>query len=703
VTGGQGMGAPLVAFENVSVAYRQGRRWSRAVRGVDLGIGAGVTYGLVGESGSGKSTLAQALLRVLPPSGRVVEGTIRFRGEDLSLWPPQRLRSEFYRQVAMVPQDPLPSLNPAHRVGRQVEEVLDPGGLPARAGSEVRRKALAMLEAVGMADPERVASAYPHQLSGGMQQRVLIAMALAGEPSLLVLDEPTTNLDVTTEATILDLVRELVAERDTAVLYVSHSLGVVAELCDRVAVLYAGELVEDAPTAQLYRQPRHPYTQGLFDSVPRLGTTRRSVALRPIPGRIPAPSSLPPGCVFEPRCPIAVGACSQARPALEPSGDGWARCLRSGEIAAGEVDPHQPAPPARATDAAREVPVALDVANLRKRFPLRRSLVELLRRTPQRAVRAVEDVSLTVRQGHTLGLVGESGSGKSTAARAILGLDPASGGAITLAGMPLAPDLARRAPEAIRRLQMVFQSSDEALNPYRTVGAALRRPFRRLGGLDHAHADARVAQLLRDVQLTPAYASRRPAELSGGEKQRVAIARAFAAEPEVLVFDESVSGLDVSVQAAILNLIGQLQQERGSGYLFISHDLAVVSFLADYVTVVYLGHVMEAGPAERVLTPPYHPYTEALLSAIPLLEPGAVRAHVRLEGEVPSPVDVPGGCPFHTRCPRFLGDICVSQAPPWREADEGHGVYCHIPLEELRASQAPAIPFPGRGGDVDGG
>jgi len=684
-------GTPLVEFEGVTVAYRRGRRWSRAVRGVDLRLGAGVTYGLVGESGSGKSTLALALLQVLPPSGRVIEGTIRYRGRALAELTPEELRA-FYRSVALVPQDPLPSLNPARRVGRQIEEVVDPTGA---SGAGPRGRALEMLQAVGMADPERVARAYPHQLSGGMQQRVLIAMALAGEPDLLVLDEPTTNLDVTTEATILDLVRDLVRDRDTAVLYVSHSLGVVAELCDRVAVLYAGELVEDAPTRELFERARHPYTQGLFDSVPRLGTNRRLVSLRPIPGRIPSPSALPPGCVFAPRCPIAIDACRAEQPPLERAGEGAVRCIRWRDIEAGRVDPHQTAPPSRVSTPAGELDAVLDVAGLRKHFPLRRSLGELLARRPQRAVHAVEDISVTVRRGHTLGLVGESGSGKSTTARAIVGLDPASEGTIELAGEAVARVLERRSQAAIRRLQMVFQSSDEALNPYRTVGAALRRPFRRLAGLSRAEASRRVIELLQDVQLTAGYAARRPSELSGGEKQRVAIARAFAAEPEVLVFDESVSGLDVSVQAAILNLLNALQQERDTGYLFISHDLAVVSFLADYVAVVYLGRVMESGPAERVLRPPYHPYTEALLSAIPLLDPGAERSHVRLEGEVPSAVDTPSGCPFHTRCPRYLGDVCRDEPPPWREAQDDHGVYCHIPLEELRAQQAPAFRYAG--------
>ena len=680
---------PLVEFVDVSIAYRRGRRWSRAVRGVDLRLGAGVTYGLVGESGSGKSTLALALLQVLPPNGRVVEGTIRYRGRALAELTPAELRA-FYRSVALVPQDPLPSLNPARRVGRQIEEVVDPTG---SSGPATRARALEMLHAVGMADPERVAGAYPHQLSGGMQQRVLIAMALAGEPDLLVLDEPTTNLDVTTEATILDLVRELVRNRATAVLYVSHSLGVVAELCDRVAVLYAGELVEDAPTRELFERPRHPYTQGLFDSVPRLGTNRRLVALRPIPGRIPSPSSLPPGCVFEPRCPIAIEDCRGEQPPLEPAGEGAVRCIRWRDIEAGRVDPHQSATPSRVAPSTGEVDAVLDVTHLRKQFPLRRSLNELLAGRPQRAVRAVEDISVTVRRGHTLGLVGESGSGKSTTARAIVGLDPASEGTIEVVGEPVARALERRSQAAIRRLQMVFQSSDEALNPYRTVGATLRRPFRRLAGLSRAEATRRVTELLQDVQLTADFASRRPSELSGGEKQRVAIARSFAAEPEVLVFDESVSGLDVSVQAAILNLLSSLQEERGTGYLFISHDLAVVSFLADYVAVVYLGRVVESGPAERVLQPPYHPYTEALLSAIPLLDPAAERSHVRLEGEVPSAVEVPSGCPFHTRCPRYLGDICRDQPPPWRETTDDHDIYCHIPLDELRAEQAPAFRF----------
>ncbi len=690
---------PVVELRGVGVAYRRGRRWVDAVRGVDLRLHAGETYGLVGESGSGKSTLAHALLQVLPPNGRVSAGSIRIAGVDLDS-ATRAQRSELHRRVALVPQDPLPSLNPAHRIGRQVAEVLDPSGrgrLPD--GSGARPRALAMLEAVGLPDPGRVAAAYPHQLSGGMQQRALIAMALAGEPELLVLDEPTTNLDVTTEATILDLVRDLVRERNTAVLYVSHSLGVVAQLCDRVAVLYAGELIEDADVGALYRRPLHPYSQGLFDSVPRLGTSRHQVGLRPIPGRIPPLSDRPGGCVFAPRCPLAVDACRGDVPPLERAADGRrVRCIRWRDIADGTLDPHQPAAPRPPGDRAPAPGGAgLRVAHLAKRYPLRRTLAELLRGAPQRAVRAVEDISLELRPGRTLGLVGESGSGKSTTARVIIGLDPATEGTLELEGEPLAAALGRRPAHAIRSLQMVFQSSEEALNPYRTVGDVLRRPYRRLAGVDRAEADRRVARLLESVQLSVDYAERRPDALSGGERQRVAIARAFAAEPEVLLFDESVSGLDVSVQAAILNLLSRLQDERGSGYLFISHDLAVVSFLADDIAVVYLGRVMEKGPARQVLSPPYHPYTEALLSAIPLVDPEAERTDIRLEGDVPSALHKPTGCPFHTRCPRVLGDICRTQPPPWQVDDEGLEIYCHIPLGELAAQQRPAFRFAAAG------
>ena len=671
--------------------YRRGDGWVDAVRDVDLRIEAGQTYGLVGESGSGKSTLALAAMRYLPAAGRLHQGTIRFDRRDVYALTDREQRAYWRDSVKLVPQNPLPSLNPSHTVGRQLREVLRSRGAANRTG---RRRALDLFASVGLADPERVAGSYPHQLSGGMQQRVLIAMALGAEPDLLVLDEPTTNLDVTTEAKILDMIRTLVRDRGTAVLYVSHSLGVVAQMCDRVAVLYAGDLVEDAGVADLYRQPLHPYTRGLLDSVPRVGQNRRTSGIRPIPGQIPEVGAAPDACIFAPRCPVAIGPCTDGHPPLLDAGtDRRARCIRHEEIAAGEIDPRQPADVLVAEHRDAGAAPVLEVRDLEKRFPVPRSLAEVLARRPPREVHAVDGIDLAVARGHTVGLVGESGSGKSTLARAVIGLHAASGGTITLLDIPLARRLAGRDRTMLRRLQMVFQSADEALNPYRTVGQTLRRPFVRLAGLSRTEADARVRELLARVKLGPGYADRRPDELSGGEKQRVAIARAFASQPDLLLFDESVSGLDVSVQAAILDLLADLQDDEGTAYLFISHDLAVVSYLADTIAVIYLGHLMEVGPTAAVLEPPYHPYTEALLSATPLIDPHARRHTIRLEGEVPSPVDVPSGCRFHTRCPRFLGDVCRTEEPPWREDARGNHIYCHIPLDELEADQERVFSF----------
>lgn len=696
----------MLELANVTIGYRQGNGWLDAVRDVDLRIEPGQTYGLVGESGSGKTTLALAVMHYLPENGALRQGTIRLGGDDVYAMSNRERQRFWHERVKLVPQNPLPSLNPSHPVGRQLQEVLAPSA-PNRGPA--RSRALDLFAAVGLADPERVADSYPHQLSGGMQQRVMIAMALGGEPDLLVLDEPTTNLDVTTEANILDMIDDLVHEFGTAVLYVSHSLGVVAQLCDRVAVLYAGDLVEDAGVSDLYRRPLHPYTQGLLDSVPRLGQDKRNVALRPIPGQIPDIAELPDACIFAPRCPVAIDACTDGHPALLDAGDGRrARCIRHEAIASGEIDPRQEADvvPTDVDPQARED--VLEVRGLEKRFAVNRSALDVLLRRPGEQVRAVDGIDLEVPRGATLGLVGESGSGKSTLSRTVIGLHEASSGTMELLDMPLAPGLGERDPEVLKRLQMVFQSTDEALNPYRTVGQTLRRPFMRLGGLDREEADTRVRELLEQVKLNPEYVSRLPEQLSGGEKQRVAIARAFASQPDLLLFDESVSGLDVSVQAAILNLLSELQEENETAYLFISHDLAVVSYLADTIAVIYLGHLMEVGPTRDVLEPPYHPYTEALLSAIPLIDPDARRATIRLEGDVPSPVDVPSGCRFHTRCPRFLGDICVEEEPPWREGPRGNRIYCHIPLDELSDKQERVFTFSRThgdapaGGDVDG-
>lgn len=673
----------ILNIENLTVSYRQSHHWLDAVREVSLSLAAGQSYGLVGESGSGKSTLALAILRALSDNGAVRAGRIELAGRDLLALGPAEMRRVWREQIKLVPQDPLSSLNPSLRVGQQLAE-----GLPGPAAPQ---RVLELLDMVHLADPERVAQSFPHQLSGGMQQRVMIAMALSTEPLLLVLDEPTTNLDVTTEAVILDLLAELVRQRDTAVLFVSHNLNVVARFCDRVAVLYAGELVEDAAVSELYARPLHPYTQGLLNSLPQVGQTKYQTRLAPIPGHIPQLDDLPAGCVFAPRCPVAVDRCHTERPPLEaPADDRRVRCFRWPEIAAGEISAAPPADEAELTAvSANGSEVVLNVIDLKKQFTVRRSLKEVVVGQQPQWVRAVDGISVQASRGRTLGIVGESGSGKSTLARCIIGLTERSSGGVSLLEMPLARNLAQRDQSVLRQLQMVFQNPTEALNPYRTVGDTLRRTLTHLAGMSPAESAAAVARLLAAVKLSPAYADRLPTQLSGGEKQRVAIARAFASQPELLLFDEAVSALDVSVQASILNLLNQLQQENQSAYLFISHDLAVVSYLADEIAVVYLGHLMELGRTEDVLHPPYHPYTEALLSAIPLPESnGQRRPRIRLEGDVPSAVDVPGGCRFHTRCPRYRGDICRTQEPPWQETDNGHKIYCHIPLAELAGMQA---------------
>jgi peptide/nickel transport system ATP-binding protein len=599
------------------------------------------------------------------------------------------MRQVWGKKITLVPQNPQSSLNPAIRIGEQVAEILR-HHMNMNA-SQARKRTLELFEMVHLADPERIADSYPHQVSGGMQQRVMIAMALSTEPLLLVLDEPTTSLDVTTQAVILDLVRELITGRQTAALYVTHNLGVVAQVCDRVAVLYAGDLVEDAPTRNLYSNPLHPYTRGLLDSVPRLGDVKHQVQLRAIEGQIPPLGARPHGCVFAPRCPLAIEICEQWPPLYESGTERRSRCHRWNEIQAGQVSARQPTEQAEvvqkaASNGRREV--VLDLEDLKVHFPISRSIDEVLRRQPVRKVRAVDGVNLDIQRGKTLGLVGESGSGKTTIARAIAGLVEKTGGTIELLQLDLPPKLSQRDLDTLRHLQMMFQNPEEALNPYLSIGESLKRPFKVLLGQPDEQAKKNVAQLLDAVRLPPSYANRLPEQLSGGEKQRIAIARAFASNPDLLICDEPVSSLDVSVQASILNLLNDLQVEFGSSLLFISHNLAVVGYLADKIAVIYLGQLMEVADSVDLFEPPYHPYTEALLSAIPLAEPGAEQKQIRLTGEIPSPTDIPSGCPFHTRCPRFLGDICVQQTPPWRE-DEATGkrYFCHIPADELRANQ----------------
>jgi peptide/nickel transport system ATP-binding protein len=679
---------PILKIEDLTVAYHQGSEWLTAVREASFQIYPGETYGLVGESGSGKTTLVLAVMRYLSENGAVRSGSIQLDGRDLLSLSDKEMRKVWGKQITMVPQNPQSSLNPSIQIGEQIAESLRRHQGLSRV--QARKRAIELLEMVHIADPDRVSSSYQHQISGGMQQRVMIAIALSTEPLLIILDEPTTSLDVTTQAVILDLVRELIEGRHTAALYVTYNLGVVAKVCDRVAVLYGGELVEDASTMDIYKEPLHPYTQGLIDSVPKLGENKDRVQLRAIQGQIPAIGERPSGCVFTPRCPLAIEICQQRPPLYEPNENRRSRCHRWDEIARREVSAKQPPPePVQALSQEKsDQPLVLKVEDMEVHFPITRSLDQIIRRQPVSKVRAVDGVDMEVPRGVTLGLVGESGSGKTTIARAITGLESKTGGSVELLDLQLPAQLSKRDLDTLRHVQMVFQNPEEALNPYLNIGESLRRPLINLLGKSGQEADAEVKRLLQAVRLPLGYASRLPNQLSGGEKQRIAVARAFASNPDLLICDEPVSSLDVSVQASILNLLNEMQAEHSSSLIFISHNLAVVGFLADTIAVIYLGHLMEVAGATDLFEPPYHPYTEALLSAIPLVDPAAQQEQIRLEGEIPSPTDIPSGCPFHTRCPRFLGDICVEEVPPWRvDESTGKRYFCHIPIEDLLSSQ----------------
>jgi peptide/nickel transport system ATP-binding protein len=670
------MTTPAIELENVEVVYRVRGVDRRVLRGINLTIGQGESYGLVGESGCGKTTAAFALMRALPRNGRVVGGSIRVNGEDLLAMSGAEVRRLRASGISMVYQNPATALNPSIRVGQQVEEAFV---LLGATGGEAERRTREILAKVQISDPARVMRRYPHQLSGGMQQRVVIAMALAKDPTLLILDEPTTGLDATVEAEVLDLVKALGQEFQTSVLFISHNLGVIARMCERVGVLYAGRLVEQGPARAVFQDPRHPYTVGLLRGIPRAGVRKDVQRLDTIPGFLPQLGADLPACVFVDRCGLAKEICAQEEPDFFELGDARSsRCYfheRAHEL------PRTTSPKPVRAGGNGDAPIVLEAENVRKTF-----------RQEGHDVKALDDVSLVIRQGETLGLVGESGSGKTTLARLLLGLSaPDAGSKVELDGAPLAGRIAKRDSDQVRAVQIVFQNPDSALNRRFAVRRIIGRALFKLRGLRGRPRDDRVRELAESVRFDERLLGARPVQLSGGLKQRVAIARAFAGEPRVVVCDEPTSALDVSVQAAILNLLVDLQSEKGVTYLFISHDLGVVRYLSDRIAVLYLGRLMELGQAATVFEPPHHPYTEALLSAVPTLS-GEEGARIRLEGEIPSAAEPPSGCVFHTRCPRFLGDVCVEQEPPLAEVERGHFLRCHIPVEELRRLQAEAPP-----------
>jgi peptide/nickel transport system ATP-binding protein len=652
--------------DDLRLAYRVRGIDRPVLRGVSFSIERGRSYGLVGESGCGKSTVALGIVRYLPRNGRVTGGSVSVEGVDALALRGGALREYHARTVSMVYQNPGAALNPGLRIGTQVAEAFTVLG---HDRGEALDRARAALAKVQIADVGSVMGRYPHQLSGGMQQRVVIAMALAKDPALLILDEPTTGLDATVEAEVLDLVAALQAELHTAVLFISHNLGTISKMCDRVGVLYAGRLVEEGIVETVLQDPRHPYTVGLLRCIPRGGVRKDHGRLDTIPGFLPPLGAELPACVFVDRCPLADERCATDEPALEVLGDDHrARCwyhdraqsLPRQELANLEL----PAVDRRATPL-----VVFD--GLGKVFKQHGAEIQ-----------ALVDVTAAVWPGETLGLVGESGSGKTTLARSLLGLVEPTTGSVVLDGTELAPRFQKRSRAELRDVQIVFQNPDSALNRRHSVRRILLRSLKKLAGVTGSQARHRMDDLASRVRITERTLTQKPVQLSGGLKQRVAIARAFAGDPRLVVCDEPTSALDVSVQAAILNLLVELQAERGVSYVFISHDLGVVRYISDRIAVLYLGRLQELGPADVVFGGPHHPYTEALLSAVPSVD-GEPSRRIRLTGETPSPAHPPAGCVFHTRCHRFIKGTCDVVEPPVIEPEPGHRIRCHLPVHEL--------------------
>ena len=664
-------GSALVEVIGLDVSYRSGEGRLRVLHGVSFGIGRREAFGLVGESGCGKSTVARLLLGYRPANSVVEGGRVLFGGTDLlQLGRPalDRLRGN---RVGFVPQDPTTALSPGMRVGRQVGEVLT--FHDAFRGGEEQRVA-DLFRLVGLPEPEAIGRRYPHQLSGGQQQRVCIAMALACEPDLVVLDEPTTGLDVTTQERIIELLAELRTRLGMSMLYVTHDLGVLAQIADRVGVMYAGRMVEIAPTETLFAAPRHPYTRGLIASVPQIDDAGKPAgrALRGLLKR----DELPVGCPFQPRCDFAEAACTTEVQRLETVADGHAvACRRWRALAPPAAVPANDMPAIVRDRPVPEPVLRLDDVSLGYGGGGR--LAGLF---GSRAPAVVQDLSFAVEAGETFALVGESGSGKSTVARAVSGLLAPRAGRILFEGDPLPGLVGARSRELRRRIQYIFQNPDASLNPRARIGAILARPLELFFDLDRRTIAGRVARALEDVRLEAGYAGRFPDQLSGGERQRVAVARALVADSTLLICDEILSALDVSVQANVLALLQQLRREHRLSMLFISHDLAVVRNLADRVGVLFRGRLMETGGVEAVFAPPFHPYTHELLMAAPSLRIARRRA---LRPSAPKPLVATAGCVFAGRCPWQVGRICEEQPPPWRDAGAGHRIRCHIPLDEL--------------------
>jgi peptide/nickel transport system ATP-binding protein len=679
---------PILEIDNLSISFFTRLREIPAVMDFSCKVMPGEAMGLVGESGCGKSTVALAVMRDLGKNGRIVGGTIRFKGRDITNLNETELRQIRGSEIAMIYQEPMASLNPAMKIGAQLAEVpiIHQGMDKAKAWDLARQ----IVADVRLPDPDRMLNSYPHQLSGGQQQRIVIAMALMAKPALLILDEPTTALDVTVEAGIVDLVKDLGKKYGTSMLFISHNLGLVLDVCDRLCVMYSGEAVETGNVAQVFTEMRHPYTQALFRSIPLPGADKNSRPLISIPGNFPLPHERPPGCNFGPRCDyFEKGRCDAHDIAMEPvPGDRHAtRCLKWDEI-------DWEAPP-KARKTREKAPVGrlvLKMEDLQKYYSVSTGAFG---GGTTKVVKANETLSFEAHEGETLAIVGESGCGKSTFAKVLMGLETATSGSIMLFDENVqSTPIQKRGADTVSKVQMVFQNPFDTLNPSMTVGRQIIRALEIFGkGTSDSDRERRMLELLDLVKLPRAFAERMPRQLSGGQKQRVGIARAFAGGAKVVVADEPVSALDVSVQAAVTDLLMDIQRENRTTLLFISHDLSIVRYLSDRVMVMYLGHVVEMGTTDQVFSPPYHPYTEALLSAVPIADPHVEKKRIVLEGDIPSAMNPPPGCPFQTRCrwkSMVPGNLCEREVPPVQVLEGGHHIKCHL-SREILASMEPVI------------
>ena len=677
--------APLLEIEDLRTDIRLRAATVHALDGVSLTVEAGECLGIVGESGSGKTMTALSIMQLLPPGGRIVGGSITLGGEDIAAMDDRGMRQIRGNEIGMIFQDPMTSLNPTMTIGDQIAEtvILHRGADKKTALA----RAVEVLGLVGMPHPAERVGNYPHQLSGGMRQRVMIAMALACEPRLLIADEPTTALDVTIQKQILELIDDLRRRLGMAVILVTHDLGVIAGRADRATVMYAGKVVETTTTQRLFANPRHPYTEALFGALPE-NAVDGSQRLYSIPGMPPDLTEPPPACRFAPRCRYAQDACRESEPPLDgSSSDHLYRCFfpvgREAQARDESDATVASVAPALAVPALRppEDGFVLAADHLVKNFPVTANGV-LQRKIGE--VSAVADVSFSIRFGQTFGLVGESGCGKTTVGRLIAGLETANGGSLVVDGEDFLQLSKRDRRHRSRKVQLIFQDSYGSMDPRMRVGSILREPLtiQRIGS--RQDQGDQIAAMLAEVGLPSAAVDRYPHEFSGGQRQRLGLARALIVRPKLVIADEPVSALDVSIQAQILNLMLDLQRDLGLTYLFISHDLSVVRYVSDTIGVMYLGKLVELGPADDVYYRPVHPYTKGLIDAVPVADPVAARGREDkgVAGELPSAINPPSGCRFRTRCPRAQ-ELCAELEPPLRPFSEhGHLAACHFPLRE---------------------